>query len=283
LGTGIENGQATNGTANNGPRDIWPVVLITGASAGIGEATALRFARAGYRITAVARRPEKLDALKAALSPLTDIATLAGDVAEPGLAQRAVDLTMQHFGRLDCLVNNAGAGRWAPVHLTDDDMLNEVVDVSLKGPFRFSRAALGVMKPGSAIITVGSTFGLVGGLDGGVYCAVKAGLIGLTQTMAAQYGAQGIRANLVAPGVIKTDMTKDYWDADFFTRINQEMTPFDRDGTCEDVANTIYFLASKEGSYINGQTIALDGGWSTTKYLCKDAMLAERVPHIKAS
>lgn len=123
---------------------------------------------------------------------------------------------------------------------------------------------------------MGSTFGILGGLDGGAYCAVKAGLIGLTQTMAAQYGAQGIRSNLVAPGVIKTDMTKDYWDAPPFQRVNQEMTPFNREGTTEDVANTIYFLASQEGSYINGQTIALDGGWTTTKFLCYDALTAER-------
>jgi len=138
------------------------------------------------------------------------------------------------------------------------------------------------MKPGSAIVTVGSTFGMVGGLSGGIYCAVKAGLIGLTQTLAAEYGAKGIRSNLVAPGVIKTDMTKDYWDADFFSRINQEMTPFDREGTTTDVANAIYFLASDQGSYINGQSIALDGGWATTKLLCKEAMLAERVPPRKA-
>ncbi len=268
---------------NNGTNAARPVVLITGASAGIGAATAQRFAREGWRIVAVARRPEKLARLAESLAGVTDIVTLAADVAAPGTALQAVDLAMERFGRLDCLVNNAGSGRWAPVHATDDTMLDEVVDISLKGTFRFCRAALGVMKPGSSVVTVGSTFGLVGGLDGGVYCAVKAGLIGLTQTMAAQYGASGIRTNLVAPGVIKTDMTKDYWDAPFFTRINQEMTPFDREGTCEDVANAVYFLASDQGSYINGQSIALDGGWSTTKYLCKDAMLAERVPQVKAA
>ena len=120
-------------------------------------------------------------------------------------------------------------------------------------------------------------FGTVGGLNGGIYCAVKAGLIGLTQTLAAQYGATGIRSNVVAPGVIKTDMTKDYWDAPGFVRINQEMTPFNREGTVEDVANAVFFLASDQGSYINGQTLALDGGWSTTKYLTYSALVAERV------
>ena len=86
------------------------------------------------------------------------------------------------------------------VHETDDSMLNEVIDVSLKAPFRFARAALGVMGPGSSIINVGSrSSGCWAGWNGGIYCAVKAGLIGLTQTLAAQYGANGIRANVVAP------------------------------------------------------------------------------------
>jgi meso-butanediol dehydrogenase / (S,S)-butanediol dehydrogenase / diacetyl reductase len=253
-----------------------PVVLITGASAGIGEAVARRFAAGGYRIVAVARRPERLDRLATSLAPLTEIETLAADVAARDSAERAVGLAVSRFGRLDCLVNNAGSGRWAPVHQTDDAMLDEVVEISLKAPFRFCRAALGVMRPGASIVTVGSTFGLLGGLDGGIYCAVKAGLIGLTQTMAAQYGANGIRSNLVAPGVIRTDMTRDYWDAPAFRRLNQEMTPIDREGTPEDVANAVFFLASAEGSYINGQTLALDGGWTTTKFLCHDALVAER-------
>lgn len=254
------------------------MALITGASAGIGAATARRFAAGGFRILAIARRPEPLAELARALKAATEIETLAVDVTARDVSSRAVDLAMQRFGRLDCLVNNAGAGRWAPVHATDDTMMDEVIETSLKAPFRFARAALGVMKPGSSIVNVGSVFGILGGLDGGIYCAVKAGLTGLTQTLAAQYGSQGIRANLVAPGVIKTDMTKDYWDAPAFQRINQEMTPFDRDGTVEDVANLIHFLASTEGSYVNGQTIALDGGWSTTKYLSREALLAQRVP-----
>ena len=261
----------------NATADTRPVVLITGASAGIGEATARRFAAGGFRIVAVARGAQRLEALAASLSATTPIATLAVDVTRPDAGTRAVDLAMQRFGRLDCLVNNAGAGRWAPVHQTDDGMMDEVIDTSLKAPFRFARAALGVMKPGASILCVGSVFGMVGGLDGGIYCAVKAGLTGLTQTLAAQYGAQGIRANLVAPGVIKTDMTRDWWDAAPFRRLNQEMTPFDREGTVEDVANLLHFLASAEGSYINGQTIALDGGWSTTKYLSHEALVAERV------
>ena len=258
------------------PSPEQPVVLVTGASAGIGDAIARRFAAGGYRIVAVARRQNRLDRLARDLSPTTNIETLAADVTAPDVPERAIELATRSFGRLDCLVNNAGSGKWAPVHETDDGMLNEVIDISLKAPFRFCRAALRVMGPGSSIINMGSVFGMVGGLNGGIYCAVKAGLIGLTQTLAAQYGANGIRSNLVAPGVIKTDMTKDYWDAPAFQRINQEMTPFNRDGTPADIANAVYFLASDQGSYINGQTLALDGGWSTTKYLTYQALVCSR-------
>ena len=255
-----------------------PVVLITGASAGIGEAIATRFAHAGWRIVAVARRPAPLEQLAAKLSSITDIKTLAVDVSAADAGDKAVALAMSAFGRLDCLVNNAGAGRWAPVGDTDDATMNEVIDISLKGPFRFSRAALQVMQAGSSIVNVGSVFGIIGGMTGGIYCAVKAGLIGMTQAIAADYGAKGIRANLVAPGVIKTDMTKDYWDADFFRRANQEQTPFNREGSVDDVANAVFFFASNEASYINGQTLALDGGWSTTKFLSAEALTAQRIP-----
>lgn len=266
------DGKAGHGAAGK------PVVLITGASAGIGEAIARRFATGGFRILAVARRQDKLDQLAESLAGSTDVAVLSADVARPESAGLAVRAAMDAFGRVDCLVNNAGSGKWAPVHETDDATMDEVIDISLKATFRFCRESLAVMRPGSSIVTVGSTFGLVGGLDGGIYCAVKAALVGLTQTLAAQYGAQGVRSNLIAPGVIKTDMTKDFWDAPGFQRLNHEMTPFDREGTPEDVANAVFFLASAEGSYINGQSIALDGGWTTTKYLTADALMADRSP-----
>ena len=253
-----------------------PVVIVTGASAGIGDSIARRFAAGGYRIVAVARRKERLEQLAKTLSETTAVEVVECDVTGVEAPRKVVEAAMKAFGRLDCLVNNAGSGRWAPVHQTDDDMMNEVIEVSMKAPFRFSREALGVMKPGSSIIFVGSVFGIIGGLNGGIYCAVKAGLTGLTQTLAVQYGATGIRSNLVAPGVIKTDMTRDFWDTPGFKRVNQEMTPFNREGTPDDVANAVYFLASDQGSYINGQTIALDGGWSTTKFLTYDALVAER-------
>ena len=248
-----------------------PVVLITGASSGIGDGVARRFAAGGYRIVAVARRRERLEQLAVQLSGTTDVEIVVADVTAKDAPERSVAAAMNAFGRLDCLVNNAGSGKWAPVGGTSDEVLDEVIETSLKAPFRFARAALEVMRAGSSIINVGSTFGILGGLNGGPYCVAKAGLIGLTQALAVDYGAKGIRANLVAPGVIKTEMSSN-WDAPVFRRKHHEMTPLDRMGTVEDVSNLIFFLASKEGSYIQGQTIALDGGWTTTKFLSREAL-----------
>ena len=130
-----------------------PVVLITGASAGLGDAMARRFAEGGWRIVAVARRKEKLEQLTQDLAGITDVAIYAGDVADPETPRKAVQVAKEKFGRLDCLVNNAGAGKWAPVDQTDDALLEEVLGISLKGPFRFAREAIPLMGPGSSIIT----------------------------------------------------------------------------------------------------------------------------------
>ncbi|WP_439134060.1 SDR family NAD(P)-dependent oxidoreductase [Pseudomaricurvus sp.] len=249
-----------------------PVVIITGASAGIGDAIARRFAAGGWNLVAVARRQERLEHLANDLKGVAEVAIVTGDVTDPNTPEKAVATAMKTFGRVDSLINNAGSGKWAPVKDTDDATLDEVIDTSLKAPFRFARAALGSMGPGSSIINIGSVFGVISGMAGGAYSTVKAGLMGLTKALAADYGSQGIRTNLVAPGVIRTDMTDDYWESDYFQRTNHELTPFDREGTAADVANTVFFLASEEGSYINGQTIALDGGWSTTKYLSAQAL-----------
>lgn len=251
---------------------VKPVVIVTGASAGIGDAIARRFAAGGWNLVAVARRGERLQQLASDLQGIAEVAIVIGDVTEPNVPARAVSTAMETFGRVDTLVNNAGSGKWAPVHITDDVTLDEVIDTSLKAPFRFAREALGYMQPGSSIINIGSVFGIISGMAGGAYSTVKAGLIGLTQALAADYGAKGIRTNLVAPGVIRTDMTDAHWQSDYFRRTNHEVTPFHREGTAADVANAVYFLASEEGSYINGQTIALDGGWSTTKYLSPEAL-----------
>jgi 3-oxoacyl-[acyl-carrier protein] reductase len=250
-----------------------PVALITGASAGIGEATVHRMAKGGFRIFALARRADRLEKLAKALAGKTAIEIFPADVTARDTPQRAVDAAIKAFGRLDCLVNNAGSGKWGAIDQTDENMLDEVVEMGLKAPFRFCRAAIPALtRPGSSIINVGSSFGITAGMYGGIYTAVKTSLIGLTRAIAVDYGAAGIRSNLVAPGVIRTEMVEAHWEVPFFRRLNHEQTPYHRDGTVEDIASAIHFLASQEGSYINGQVIALDGGWTTTKFICAEAL-----------
>jgi NAD(P)-dependent dehydrogenase (short-subunit alcohol dehydrogenase family) len=254
------------------------VAIVTGAAGGIGEAICRRFGQAGVKVVATGRSADKLAKLKAELAPSMEITTIAVDVTAEDAPKRIVDHALSTYGRLDHLVNNAGAGVWGLVHETTDAMLDEVLNTSLRAPFRLCREALPHLKQGSSIVFVGSTYGIIGGYDGGAYSAAKAGLIGLMQTMAAQYGRQGVRSNVVAPGVIRTGMTDAYWEHPQFRRMNQEMTPYFREGTSEDVANVVVFVCSDEGSYIHGQTIALDGAWSTTKYLVPEALMAESLP-----
>lgn len=128
------------------------------------------------------------------------------------------------------------------------------------------------MAPGSAIINVTSTFAVIGGLRGGAYSAAKGGLTALTTHIACQYGASGIRCNAVAPGVTQTPMVEKRLQDERFRKINVEMTPHQRLGSIDDVAGAVAFLCSPAGNFINGQTIVVDGGWSSTKYLSEFAL-----------
>ena len=243
------------------------VAIVTGAAGGIGAAIVRALCADGVAVLGTGRSADKLAALAAALPQDAAFAFVAADIGEDDAPDRIVAEATVRFGRVDHLVNNAGAGVWASVHDTSDAMLDEVIGLSLRAPFRLCRAVLPHMGMGSAIVTIGSTFGIMGGMDGGIYCAVKAGLTGLTQTMAAQYGEQGIRSNIVAPTVVRTPMTDAAWDYPAFQRINQGLTPFYRDCAPEDVAHVVAFLCSDKGEYINGQVIAVDGGWSTTRMI----------------
>ena len=255
-----------------------PVALITGAGTGIGLATALRFLQDGIAVVGVGRRPEPLAELQRLAGDKADrVAVLSADVTAGDTPRRAVELAMSAFGRLDYLVNNAGAGSPKPLHESDDAFIDESLDLMLRAPIRLTREALTVMGSGGAIVNISSTFGLIGGMRAGTYAAVKAGIIGLTRHLAVQYGSQGIRANAVAPGVIATDMTRDRLNDERLRRMNFDMTPAEGWGEPEDVAAAICFLCSPDARWINGQTLAVDGGWSTTKFLSQKALEADWV------
>lgn len=251
------------------------VAIVTGASSGIGFGCATMLADAGMAVLGTGRDQDRLAELERAVGDPDRIATLAVDLTEDDAPQRIVEAALSRWGRIDFLINNAGIGSPKPLHETDDETLDRFLGIMLRAPFRLARDVLPHMGPGSAIINVTSTFAVVGGLRGGAYSAAKGGLTALTTHIACQYGAQGIRCNAVAPGVTVTPMVERRLDDPGFRKMQTEMTPHTRLGRVEDIAATVAFLCSDGGSFINGQTIVVDGGWSSTKYLSDFALRAK--------
>lgn len=248
------------------------VAIVTGATGGIGFGCATKLAEMGIAVLATGRHEGKL----AVLADQHDlIATYAVDLIDDDAPRQIADAAFSRWDRIDFLINAAGVGSPKPLHETDDESLDHFLRLMLRAPFRLVREVLPHMEPGSAIINITSTFAVVGGMRGGAYSAAKGGLTAMTTHIACQYGAQGIRCNAVAPGVIQTPMTEHRLQDKRFRRINTEMTPHQRLGTVDDVASTVAFLCSPGGAFINGQTIVVDGGWSSTKYLSEVALNSE--------
>jgi NAD(P)-dependent dehydrogenase (short-subunit alcohol dehydrogenase family) len=251
------------------------VAIVTGASSGIGFGCATKLAEMGMAVVGTGRDQDQLAELEKAVNDPNRVATLAVDLTHDDAPRRIVNLAVARWGHIDFLINNAGVGSPKPLHETDDETLDYFLGLMLRAPFRLARDVLPHMGRGSAIINVTSTFAVIGGLRGGAYSAAKGGLTALTTHIACQYGASGIRCNAVAPGVTLTSMVEKRLEDERFRKINTEMTPHHRMGTIDDIASTIAFLCSPGGSFINGQTIVVDGGWSSTKYLSEFALTSQ--------
>jgi 3-oxoacyl-[acyl-carrier protein] reductase len=239
------------------------VVLVTGGSRGIGAAIAVAAGGAGADV-AVGYR----DQAEAAASVVQDLETMGrtaapfpADISDPDEAKWLVSEVEGHFGRIDGLVNNAGVMPSSPVLETSDEEWDEVLRTNLFAPFYCSRAALpGMIERGEgSIVMISSRLGQIGWPELAHYSAAKAGLLGLTKSMAREFGPQGIRVNAVAPGFTITDMTRELVDGESGRRRLAEL-PSRRFAEPEDVAASVVFLLSDAAALYHGQTLNPNGG-----------------------
>jgi NAD(P)-dependent dehydrogenase (short-subunit alcohol dehydrogenase family) len=241
------------------------VVIITGASSGLGVAFAQACAQAGADVVLAARRAEKLKQtadLVAASGRRAVIVTT--DVADQGQCQAMVDAAMEEFGKVDTLVNNAGVGTAVPAIRETPEQFRSVIDINLNGSFWAAQACGRVMQPGSSIVNIGSVLGLTtAGLPQAAYSASKAAIVGLTRDLAQQWGSRkGIRVNAIAPGFFRTEMTEQY-PPGYLDRMTSRIV-LQRFGDPDELAATLVWLASDAAGYVTGQTIAVDGGVTIT-------------------
>lgn len=248
------------------------VALITGASSGIGRATAELFAAKGAKVAVAARRAEELAALVSEIESRGGKATaITTDVSKAGDAERMVEHVVDTFGRLDFAVNNAGIeGSLAPmVDLAEDDW-DRVLDINLKGIFlsmKYEAKAMLAAGMGGAIVNVGSVNSFLGFPTGSAYVASKHAMVGLTTSVSAELAPHGIRVNIVCPGFVDTPMhhrARRLLGDDLYDKVLLPNVHLRRAGGPEEIARPIVFLCSDEASYITGTALTPDGGYTMT-------------------
>jgi NAD(P)-dependent dehydrogenase (short-subunit alcohol dehydrogenase family) len=242
------------------------IAIVTGASSGLGVAFAIALAEAGADVALAGRREERLAGTRKLVEETGRRAiAVRTDVTRPEECQALVHATMQAFGRVDVLVNNAGVGTAVPAVRETPDQFRAVVDLNLNGCYWMAQACARVMQPGSSIVNISSVLGLTSsGLPQAAYAATKAGLIGLTRDLAQQWtGRRGIRVNALAPGCFDSEMT-DQLGEDFIRHTVIPRTLVGRLGRHEEICTALIFLASDAGSYVTGITLPVEGGMLAT-------------------
>jgi 3-oxoacyl-[acyl-carrier protein] reductase len=237
------------------------VALVTGASRGIGRAIALELARQGATVVGTATSEAGAGGITSALTEAGLRGTgMTLDVNSAEQAQRVVEGTLEQFGSLSILVNNAGVTRDNLLVRMKDEEWDEILDTDLRSVYRMSKLVLrSMMKArGGRIINIGSVVGAMGNAGQANYAAAKAGMVGFTKALAREVGSRGITVNCVAPGFIDTDMTRALGDAPTEALVQQ--IPVGRLGRGEDVAAAVAFLASPGAAYITGATLHVNGG-----------------------
>jgi NAD(P)-dependent dehydrogenase (short-subunit alcohol dehydrogenase family) len=246
------------------------VAIVTGASSGIGRATARLFAREGAKVVVGARRQSELDSLVAEIEAEGGKAVaLAGDVRHEDYAKALVALAVERFGRLDIAFNNAGVtGETGPSTEVSEAGFNEAVAVNLTGSFLGAKHQIGAMlnTGGGSVIFTSTFVGHTAAFPGmAAYAASKAGINGLTQALAAEFGARGVRVNAVLPGAIETDMYRQVNNTEEAQSFITGLHALKRVGQPEELARAVLYLASDDSSFVTGTATLVDGGLSINR------------------
>ncbi|MEO8092324.1 MAG: SDR family oxidoreductase [bacterium] len=247
--------------------------IVTGGGSGIGLAVARRLAADGHGVVVTGRRAEACDAAVDELEATGHAAlAVAADVGNPDDAGRVVATALERFGGIDVLVNNAGIADAGPVGEETPEGWERVMRTNLTGAFLMARAALpALIERGGCVVNVSSMSGILAGPGWAAYCTSKAGLIMLTRSLANDYGPQGVRANCVCPGWVRTPMgdadmdqvaRRRGVDREGAYRLTHADNPLRRPGEAEEVASVVSFLAGPDAAYVNGVALPVDGGTS---------------------
>lgn len=235
------------------------VILITGASSGIGKATAFLFAKEGAIVYAGGTNPNKLENLEKQKGDL-NIIPVKLNVTDRENIKEVVTKIIEKHSKIDVLINNAGITADNLLIRMKEEQWDKVIDINLKGVFNVTQAVVPYMlkQKNGVVLSTTSVIGLYGNAGQTNYAAAKAGIIAMTYSWAKEYGKKGIRFNAVAPGFIETDMTEKLPEAAKNSMLS--MIPLQRAGTSDDVAKVFLFLASDDSSYITGEVITVSGG-----------------------